>query len=81
MKTFTAVGIVNKDGQYKMRWSNDPGYCCNQFSIKGETEIVMAGLSQGLSKRDGVLFLHDKPEFQSEAHQTVINNYLTKYPA
>lgn len=81
MKTYTAVGIAKKDGHHKIRWSNDNNYCVTYLALRGETDVTMAGLSEGLTKRDGVLFIQDKPEFQSIEHQSVIKEYLEKYAA
>ena len=81
MKTYTAVGVAKKDGKHKIRWSNDNNYCVTYLTLRGETDVVIAGLSRGLSKRDGVLFIQDKPEFQRDDQQTVIREYLEKYPA
>jgi hypothetical protein len=79
MKTYTAVGVAKKDGKYKIRWSNDNNYCVTYLSLRGETGIVIAGLSRGLNKRDGVLFIQDKPEFQEPDYQSAITEYLEKY--
>lgn len=77
---FIAVGMArDSSGKLKLRWSNDPGKCHMIYKARGETDIIMAELSEGLSKKDGVLFLkHRAHQFNNPEAMKVIDDYLEK---
>jgi hypothetical protein len=77
---FVAVGMARVGGKLKLRWSNDPAICRTAYKSRGETDIIMVKLSEGLSKSDCVKYLkHRAPEFHGEEHMNVINEYLEKH--
>jgi hypothetical protein len=80
MKTFQAVGMTRVEGKLKLRWSNDPAICRMIYRSKGEKDILMIKLSHPLSKKDCVQYIkHRAPEFHSEEHMSVIDQYLEKH--
>lgn len=78
--TFKAVGIVkNKDGHYRLRWTNDPGFCLITYKSKGDTEVLMIELSEPLTKVGCIRYLKQKAvEFHNPVHLKVIDEFLEK---
>lgn len=77
-KTFTVCGVSTFNDGTKVRFANDV-MRVKVLAKNGHSDITLVELSTDMSKLDAVNFIKDLPEFQYDAAQQAIDDYLTKY--
>jgi hypothetical protein len=74
-KLFTVVGVSKHNGEYKVRFANDP-MRVKVLDKHGHTDIRLEATPEAMTKLDAVGFLKTHDEFQDVAAQSAITEYL-----
>jgi len=74
-KLFTVVGVSKHNGEYKVRFANDP-MRVKVLDKHGHTDIRLEATPEAMTKLAAVQFLKTHDEFQDVAAQSAITEYL-----
>jgi len=74
-KLFTVVGVSKHNGEYKVRFANDP-MRVKVLDKHGHTDIRLEATPEAMTKLAAVGFLKTHDEFQDVAAQSAITEYL-----
>ena len=77
-KTFNVCGVSTFNDGTKVRFANDV-MRVKVLAKNGHSDITLIELPSEMLKLDAVNFIKDLPEFQSDAAQQAIGDYLIKY--
>jgi hypothetical protein len=78
MKTFTVAGTSTQNGTTKVRFANDYVGRTKTLVKNGHTDVVLIELGSEMSKAEICKVLMGHPQFQTEAQQTAITNYVVQ---
>lgn len=75
---YTVAGVSTKDEVIKLRFATDLKHRAAQLAYHGHSAIKLIELPEGMSKIDAALHLQAHDDFQDEASQATIAQFISK---